>query len=97
MKTRILCIGASFALALAVMASLAAAAENDCNADRSAAEVPGSATDVPGTGTSDTLTEKLATCGSVLTPPPLGDTDIIEPAPPVGEDMNINPDSPPQN
>lgn len=98
MKTRTLGIGAGLALALAALVSPASAAatQNDCYAQRPQAEMPGSTTrdNAPGEATTDTLTEKLATCGSVLNPPPLGDTDIVEPTPPVGDDINIHPDAP---
>lgn len=35
--------------------------------------------------------QKLANCGSVLTPPAVGDPEIVEPAPPVGETPVIKP------
>lgn len=98
MKTRNFSIGAGLALVLAALVSPASAAatQNDCDARRPQAQLPGSATPdiAPGEEAEDTLTDKLATCGSVLNPPPLGDTDILEPTPPVGDDINIHPDGP---
>ena len=93
MKTTI-CVAAA-CIALMGVAGTAHAAGEDCDAMPPRVETPGSTTEViPGGATNDTLTEKLATCGSVLTPPPLGDADIVAPTPPVGDDMNIHPDAP---
>ena len=44
------------------------------------------------------LTEQLEECDGVLKPPPVGDSEFTEPAPPVGETPVIEPeDLPPQN
>ena len=76
MRERILGIGAGLALALAglVAPASAAATQNECDAARPQAELPGSSTTeaAPDTANDATLTEKLATCGSVLNPLPLG-------------------------
>lgn len=84
----------SSGLILAAMALPAAAsAIEDCRAPRPDADVPGSATteSAPDDLASQSLSRKLATCGSVLDPPPVGDPDIIEPAPRIGDPMNIHP------
>jgi hypothetical protein len=97
MKTRTLSIGAGVALAATALVSPApaAATQGDCDVKRPQAEMPGSTTEAPpNEATGDSLTEKLATCGSVLNPPPVGDIDIVEPTPPVGDDINIHPDAP---
>jgi hypothetical protein len=44
--------------------------------------------------TSDHLSDKLATCGSVINPPPVGDREIVEPAPSVGDPINLHPTAP---
>ena len=94
MNTRTLGIAAGATLVVATLISPASAAatRNGCDAARPQAELPGTDT-APGDATTDTLTEKLATCGSVLNPPPLGDVDIVEPTPPVGDDIDIHPDA----
>lgn len=96
MNARTLSIGAGLAIVLATLASPAVATQNDCDAERPKAEQPGAATTetAPGDKSADTLTDKLATCGSVLNPPPLGDADIVEPTPPVDDDINVHPDAP---
>ena len=95
MKKRTLGIGTGLALALVGLLAPASAAgpHNDCDAARPQAELPGTSA-MPDAANDGTLTEKLATCGSVLNPPPLGDADIVEPTPPVGDDINIHPDAP---
>ncbi|WP_245268454.1 hypothetical protein [Rhizobium leguminosarum] len=40
--------------------------------------------------------EKLANCNGVLKPPSTGDSDLVEPAPPVGDTSVIRPDEIPQ-
>ncbi|MGV3550263.1 hypothetical protein [Rhizobium sp.] len=95
MKAYVLSVAAGLAFALAgAAAPLAAETRTDCSAPNPEIEVPGSATVKPGEKAENTLTEKLTTCGSVLAPPPLGDVDIVEPAPRVGDDINIHPDAP---
>ena len=46
---------------------------------------------------SGTLTRKLDSCNSVLTPPAVGDGDIVAPAPQTGEMPVISPDDVPQS
>ncbi|MBO3762213.1 hypothetical protein [Ciceribacter sp. L1K22] len=43
------------------------------------------------------LSETLDECGSVLEPPTVGDQELVEPAPPVGETPVIEPDELPAN
>ena len=89
MNARTLTVGAGLAILLANFATPAAATRNDCNAPS-----PGATEATPDGSTTDTLTDKLATCGSVLVPPPLGDSGIIEPTPPVNDDINLHPHAP---
>ncbi|UVC10466.1 hypothetical protein IHQ71_07650 [Rhizobium sp. TH2] len=42
----------------------------------------------------DSLSDQLATCGSVLNPPAIGDTDFIQPAPAIDDPMAIHPRDP---
>ncbi|KGF67270.1 hypothetical protein LL06_22885 [Hoeflea sp. BAL378] len=52
----------------------------------------------PGASPDTNLTEQLKECDGVLRPPPVGDSEFTEPAPPVGETPVIEPeDLPPQN
>lgn len=99
MKTRTLNIGAGLFLVAATLVTpaFAAGVRDDCRLTPPADTTPDStmSDNVPdSTITTDTLTDRLATCGSVLDPPAVGDPDIVEPAPPIGDDMNINPDPP---
>jgi hypothetical protein len=50
-----------------------------------------------GTQGSDMLTEKLDDCNGVLTPPPVGDGDIVEPAPQAGKMPVITPNDLPKD
>lgn len=83
----------SFAVAgLFPISALAATSHPDCDvsppmADEKAADVAGSKS-VP------TLTQRLATCGSVLDPPAVGDPDIVEPTPKTRDPINIHPETP---
>ena len=84
----------SSGLVLAALALPAAAsAIEDCRAPLPDADVPGSATteSAPDDLASQSLSRRLAACGSVLEPPPVGDPDIIEPAPRIGDPMTIHP------
>lgn len=96
MKTRILNIGGGLVVTLSAMVTpaIAAGVQDDCRL----APPPGTTTDSTMSDnepdSTDTLTDKLATCGSVLDPPTVGDPDIVEPTPPIGDDMNIKPDAP---
>ncbi|MBX9456284.1 MAG: hypothetical protein KL863_09825 [Rhizobium sp.] len=76
--------------------AFAASPAVDCDTLPPQADVPGSATtdQAPNQATDDTLTERLATCGSVLDPPAIGDRDMVEPAPRIGRDMNLHPQAP---
>lgn len=74
-----------------------AASDPNCDVDRPA--VPKDAGDpnnssagrTPG---GKTLTERLATCGSVLDPPAVGDPDIVEPTPRTRDPINLHPETP---
>jgi len=99
MKTRTLNIGAGLVFALTSLAipAFAAGVQDDCRLTPPPTTTPDStmSDNVPdSTITTDTLTDRLATCGSVLDPPPVGDPDIVEPTPPIGDDMNIKPNAP---
>ena len=100
MKTRTLNIGAGLFLVAATLVTpaFAAGVQDDCRLTPPPDTTPDStmSDSAPdSTITTDTLTDRLATCGSVLDPPEVGDPDIVEPAPRIGDDMNINPDPPP--
>jgi len=99
MKMRILDIRAGLVLVAVTFATpaFAAGVQDDCRLTPPPDTTPDTtmSDNMPdSTTTTDTLTERLATCGSVLDPPPVGDADIVEPAPPIGDDMNIHPDAP---
>jgi len=100
MKTRTLTIGAGLLFAAAAFGApaFAAGVEDDCRLTPPPDTAPDTtmSDNVPdsSTTTTDTLSERLATCGSVLDPPAVGDPDIVEPTPPTGDDMNIHPDAP---
>lgn len=99
MKNRALGIGAGLVLVATVLAMPASAAgvQDDCRLTPPPDTSPDTtmSDNVPdSTGSTDTLTDRLATCGSVLDPPKVGDPDIVEPTPPIGDDMNIHPDAP---
>lgn len=100
MKTRTLNIGAGllFAVGAFVTPAFSAGVQDDCRLTPPPDTTPDStmSDNVPdsSTTTTDTLTDRLATCGSVLDPPAVGDPDIVEPTPPVGDDMNLQPDAP---
>jgi hypothetical protein len=99
MKTRTLNIGAGLVFIAATLATpaFAAGVQDDCRLTPPPDTTPDStmSDNVPdSTITKDTLTDRLATCGSVLDPPAVGDPDIVEPTPPIGDDMNIHPNPP---
>lgn len=96
MRPVILSIGLAMSLAAATSYAAPAKPAVDCDALPPQAEVPGSATtdQAPNAATDDTLTERLATCGSVLDPPAIGDREMVEPAPSIGRDMNLHPNAP---
>jgi hypothetical protein len=48
----------------------------------------------PGVVPHDSLSDQLATCGSVLNPPPIGDSDVVQPAPAIDDPMAIHPRDP---
>lgn len=68
----------------------------DCNAARPPVASPGleSGDAKPGVVPRDSLSEKLATCGSVLNPPAVGDRDIVQPAPAIDDPLAIHPRDP---
>lgn len=99
MKTQILHIGAGLVLGVATLATPSAAAgvQDDCRLTPPPDTTPDTtmSDNVPDSTTAtDTLSDRLATCGSVLDPPTVGDPDIVEPTPPMDDDMNIHPDPP---
>ena len=60
----------------------------DCKAERPPADSRADALQAqPG----ESLSDELATCGSVLDPPPVGDPDVVQPAPSVDDPMVIQP------
>lgn len=75
---------------------IAAQPADPCAAPRVTTEAPGDGAkqDASPDTTDHNLSQRLATCGSVLEPPPVGDPDIVEPAPRVGDPMNIHPRTP---
>jgi hypothetical protein len=89
-------VGALFFFSGASGQILAAQPTDDCAVRQPSIKEPGaSVTDTRAPDRTDlTLTQRLATCGSVLDPPAVGDPDIIEPAPRVGDPMNIHPSAP---
>jgi hypothetical protein len=99
MKAAILSAGAGLVFAAASLAVPASAAgvQDDCRLTPPPDTAPDTtmSDNVPGsTATTDTLGDRLTTCGSVLDPPAVGDRDIVEPSPPVGDDMNLHPEAP---
>jgi hypothetical protein len=42
----------------------------------------------------DSLSDQLATCGSVLNPPAVGDGDVVQPAPAIDDPLAIHPQDP---
>jgi hypothetical protein len=92
-------IGAGLVLVVATLATPAwgAGVQDDCRLTPPPDTTPDStmSDNVPdSTTTTDSLTDRLTTCGSVLDPPAVGDPDIVEPTPPIDDDMNIHPDAP---
>lgn len=99
MKIPLRHIAAGLVLVAATMAMPASAAgvQDDCRVTPPPDTSPDTAmsdNSSDSTASEDTLTDKLATCGSVLDPPPVGDADIVEPTPPIDDDMNIHPNAP---
>jgi hypothetical protein len=99
MKTPLPTIGAGLVLVAVTLATPAfgAGVQDDCRLTPPPDTTPDTtmSDNVPDSAlTADTLTDRLATCGSVLDPPAVGDPDIVEPTPPVGDDINIHPDAP---
>lgn len=98
MKTRILNIGAGVLFAgIVASPAFAAGVQDDCRLTPPPDTTPDTtmSDNVPDSSTTtDTLSERLTTCGSVLNPPAVGDPDIVEPTPPTGDDMNIHPNAP---
>jgi len=88
--------GALFVVSGAAGSVLAAQPTEDCAAPQPSIKTPGATvTDTPAPDRGDlTLSERLSTCGSVLDPPTVGDPDIVEPAPRIGDPMNIHPSAP---
>jgi hypothetical protein len=96
-KTRTIPIAA--AAIVTVFAGTAAYAQSldpDCNAARPPAVGPGmdSGDTQPGVVPRDSLSDQLATCGSVLNPPAVGDPDVVQPAPAIDDPMTIHPQNP---
>ena len=72
----------------------------DCQSVRPPVEAPNTDPLAPDSGAivqRDMLTNQLATCGSVLAPPPVGDPDVVQPAPAIDDPMAIHPANPALN
>lgn len=87
---------AGLAMAVPTLGLAASVTDDNCRAERPDIEVPGSgsAENAIPDSTRESLSKRLATCGSVLDPPPVGDPDLVEPAPRIGDPMNIHPEAP---
>tara|TARA_R110002020_G_scaffold58372_4_gene160056 strand:+ start:20007 stop:20354 length:348 start_codon:yes stop_codon:yes gene_type:complete len=99
--SRVALAAVALAAALALVPSAAIAQSDDGDApavDCVPAPLDGTDSE-PATGeAAPNLTEQLDACDGVLKPPPIGDSEFTEPAPPVGETPVIEPeDLPPQN
>lgn len=94
MKKPNLVLGVGLLIATAGVAMAGnATTRDDCRANPPAVE-PDKPAKIPSDATRDTLSERLATCGSVIDPPAVGDADIVEPTPPVDDPINIHPTPP---
>ena len=96
-KIRTLPIAAAIFMLFAGTSFYAQTADaGDCNAARPPVvdSHKDSGDALPGTAPQDSLTDQLATCGSVLNPPAIGDTDVIQPAPAIDDPMAIHPQDP---
>jgi hypothetical protein len=95
MKKRNLVLGVGLLTALMGIATSgnAATMRDDCRADPPAV-APDNSPEAPSDVAGQTLSDQLASCGSVLDPPPVGDPDIVEPTPPVDDPINIYPTPP---
>jgi hypothetical protein len=96
-KIRTLPIAVAIFTLFAGTASYAQTANPDaCNAERPSVNGPdmdpGDAQ--PGVVPHDSLSDQLATCGSVLNPPVIGDADVVQPAPAIDDPMAIHPQDP---
>lgn len=83
---------AILALAVAGLSPAAsfAASQGDCEVQHPSARTDeGKSNTVPPAG--QTLSRKLATCGSVLDPPAVGDPNIVEPTPKTDDPINLHP------
>ena len=89
-KIRAILTGAATAAVfLAGVAAHAQSDPTDCKAERPPENSRDDALEVePG----ESLSDELATCGSVLDPPPVGDPDVVQPAPQVDDPIVIQPD-----
>lgn len=99
MNTEIRTIPIALAIAtfLAGTASHAQTADpGDCNAVRPPVAGPDmdSGDAQPGVIPHDSLSDQLATCGSVLNPPAVGDADVVRPAPAIDDPLAIHPQDP---
>lgn len=100
MSRKLIAVTLGLAISAALFVSSAAGAQTpvpqDCNATPPDIQSPsGGATDAEPEGAArDSLTDQLATCGSVLNPPPVGDGDVVQPAPAIDDPMAIHPSDP---
>lgn len=90
-------------IAVAIVTLLAGTASHaqtvdpgDCNAVRPPVVGPdtGANDTQPGVVPHDSLSDQLATCGSVLNPPTVGDPDVVLPAPDIDDPLAIHPQDP---
>ena len=96
-KIRRLPIAIAIATFLTGTASYAQTVDSgDCNAVRPPVVAPdtNSGDAKPDVVPRDSLSDQLATCGSVLNPPGVGDPDVVQPAPEIDDPMAIHPQDP---
>jgi len=99
MNTNILSMPIALAVMVLVTGSVSHAQtvnQRDCNAAMPPVASPDTDKDdaQPGMVPHDSLSDQLAACGSVLDPPPVGDADVIQPAPDIDDPLAIHPKDP---
>lgn len=96
-KIRMISIAAAVVTVLAGAAAHAQTVDpGDCNAVTPPAVGPemDSGDAQPDVIPHDSLSDQLATCGSVLNPPAVGDPDVVLPAPAIDDPLTIHPQDP---
>jgi hypothetical protein len=94
------CANPIAAAAILTLFAGAAAYAQTVDPDCKAARPPAVGSDMdsgdaqPGTIPHESLSDQLATCGSVLNPPAIGDPDVVQPAPAIDDPMTIHPRDP---